>query len=491
MCERHQEPAKGGIQGGSEEHECYQQLTKGILGKGDTNGGWDRNPRPTEGQRKGADMGRMQEHRQEKGGGLRLQSHNPSLALAGSSEPLCDPRAREISMINSKPFPPAVLQERLQTKITVLELFGGLAGGLEMLLRNRINVNKYIYCDNGREATLVAQRRLGALTLQFPGQLKRESWSEAFTAVPQDVYRMGCRELISAGALGHNQQWIVIGGFECQDLSSAGAGRGFEGQRSVSFFPLLDIVRELQDIQKQQPPIYLIENTAMVAGKKPTFQVQEAYRQICQAIGDPVILDATTVGSHAHHRLRNYWTNLAWAKTLQRALDEIVRDPSIKIEDILPSHLQPQICTRVHQPPYYPANEMNKPIKVLSTLVATVNSYAFRGGGQGMLLNTETGFLVDVPIETRERAMGYHEGATASPDITWGERHKIIGRAFDANAVQCLWAVAVAISLETSNQLVGSATALRSGRGFDIERGATRERVQGQRAWRPSSNRGQ
>ena len=141
-----------------------------------------------------------------------------------------------------------------------------MASGLEMVLRNELTVSRYLYCDKDTAATLVARYRLEALTTQFPNQLTREAWQDAFTATPQDVYQFKRRDLISAGALGHAQQWIIVGGFECQDLSSAGSGRGLEGTRSVSFFPLLNIIGELQDLQRHQPPIYILENTAMLEG---------------------------------------------------------------------------------------------------------------------------------------------------------------------------------------------------------------------------------
>ena len=99
--------------------------------------------------------------------------------------------------------------------------------GLEMVLRNWLRVDRYIYCDKSKESTQVAKHRLEVLTAQFPNQLQREAWKDAFTTTPQDMFEIGRRELISAGALSHDQQWIVVGGFECQDLSPAGHGLGF------------------------------------------------------------------------------------------------------------------------------------------------------------------------------------------------------------------------------------------------------------------------
>ena len=338
-----------------------------------------------------------------------------------------------------------------------------MASGLEMVLRNGLTVSRYLYCDKSAAARQVAKYRLEALTAQFPNQLSREAWQDAFSSTPQDVFQIERRELISAGALGHDQQWIVIGGFECQDLSSAGKGLGFTGSRSVSFFPLLHIIGELQDLQRHQPPIYIIENTAMLEGRTPTPHVRDAYFKICQALGEPVLVDAARFGSYAH-RLRNYWTNLTEAGVLQAALDSADRDPAIDIRTILPPHLTTQECTFVQKAPWYKVNRIGQPSQVLPTLVATKNSFAFRDGGAGMLVDRTLQALVDVPVSVREMALGYQEHATASPDVTMLDRHRIIGSAFDANAMQCLWAIAIAVSKSSPVRLVSAAAGLRSGR---------------------------
>ena len=426
-----------------------------------------------------------QDSGEREGGSWRERDKHKTPTNQNSSQPMAmkkdlsqgqrhrDPQTNRFTRIDSRELQPVELQANLEGRITVFEPFGGMASGLEMVLRNGLTVSRYIYCDNDAAATLVARHRLEALTAQFPNQLTREAWKDAFTSTPQDVFQIKRRDLISAGALGHAQQWIIVGGFECQDLSSAGSGKGFEGTRSISFFPLLNVIGELQDLQRHQPPIYIVENTAMLEGKPPSPAIRQAYKEICEALGKPVLVDAARFGSHAH-RLRNYWTNLVAPATLQQALDKAQRDPTISIRDILPQELETQSCIKTHGAPWYVVNRIGESTRVLPTLVATVNSYAFRNGGAGMLVNRKTRELVDVPIETRELAMGYQEGATAAPGVTFQERHKVIGSAFDANAMQCLWAIATAITRTSPVRLRGNAATLRSGKNKEQETTASR-----------------
>lgn len=359
-----------------------------------------------------------------------------------------------VDSIDTRPTPPETLLKIQQSGISVLELFGGLMGGLTMLLRNGIKVNRYVYCDIEHDVRAIARHRLSKLSRQYPSLLPVEAWAEAFS-LPQDVYQINLRHLsgLVTSPGSEDAVWCIIGGFECQDLSPAGKGRGFDGFRSTSFFPLLNIIGEMQHLLPSRPPLYFVENTAMMAIKNPTTAVQEAYEAICNSIGEPILLDAARVGSYAH-RLRNYWTNLANTRDIQSNLDLIQRDPSLQLSDILdpiPGR-GPQLCDRVNQPPWYRANVKGAPLKVLPTLVATHRSYAFRHGGAGLLLHSIEGNTAysELTIEERERALGYETGATECPGASFLIRHQVTGRSFDANATSSLWAIGTHIALNNS-----------------------------------------
>ncbi|KIY99053.1 Retrovirus-related Pol polyprotein from transposon gypsy [Monoraphidium neglectum] len=133
--------------------------------------------------------------------------------------------------------------------ITVYEPFGGLCAGLEAALRAGVKVGRYIYADTAAVAQKVARFRLQSLAALYPAQLSPTACDDAFVTLPQDIYAT-TPEAIQAAVRQAPGPWLVVAGWECQDLSNAGGGAGLE-----------------------------------------------------------VLLDAARFGSYAH-RLRNFWTNL-------------------------------------------------------------------------------------------------------------------------------------------------------------------------------------
>jgi len=53
-------------------------------------------------------------------------------------------------------------------------------------------------------------------------------------------------------------QWIITGGFPCQDISIAGKGKGIEGERSNLWFEMWRIIRDLR------PQYTIIENVGAI-----------------------------------------------------------------------------------------------------------------------------------------------------------------------------------------------------------------------------------
>jgi hypothetical protein len=89
--------------------------------------------------------------------------------------------------------------------------------------------------------------------------------ADTFTALPQDVTQIDRDVLLAAGAYNTatSAQWLVIAGWECQDLSPAGDGAGLAGPRSSTFTDLTRIIVLLQLVQPSRPPAYIVENAAM------------------------------------------------------------------------------------------------------------------------------------------------------------------------------------------------------------------------------------
>jgi hypothetical protein len=214
--------------------------------------------------------------------------------------------------------------------VVLFEPFGGLCAGLEMALRNAIPIHAYIYSDISPVARDVAQHRLQLLQGRYPGLLPASALTHTFTALPQDVWDIEPAQLEQLSQ-HFQRQWLVVGGWECQDLSPAGKSKGLQGDRSSTLAALVRILAALQRCQPQFPPAYVIENTAMQYNfRSEQVRVQD-FNLICQALGQPTCLDATRFDSLAH-RVRNYWTNLCTPPQMAATVEQVQRTPGLQVE---------------------------------------------------------------------------------------------------------------------------------------------------------------
>lgn len=336
--------------------------------------------------------------------------------------------------------------------VVLLELFGGIAAGLEMVLRNGIKVVRYLYCDIDPVARRVAAHRLHQLSAQYPALFPLESFSNAFTALPQDVWRIDTAALLSAG-VDDNRQWLVVAGWECTDLSPAGLGAGLHGPRSSTFFPLKGIIGAMQQLQQQKPPGYFLENTYLdfdfgkVARNMPIDR-----SLIHHGIGHPITCDAAQFGSYAH-RLRHYWTNLCASETLQICINSVHRPAGLFVHDILLPGRSVLPVVVSDKRPFYVCNLQHEARCAFPTFVTVVNSRAFRPGCPGSVIDSALrGYTEPCPDE-REVAMGFDQGCTrvpnriGQPDVSERHRHVLTGRAMDINAVSALFALCLRSSL--------------------------------------------
>lgn len=321
--------------------------------------------------------------------------------------------------------------------VVLYEPFGGLGAGLEMLLRMGVRVKRYLYSDTCEDARAVITHRIKHLSARYPHLLPPTTAGHLFH-FPQNVYQVTSEDFVKAGA-AKGDQWIVVAGWECQDLSLAGKGQGLRGRRSRSFFPLVDMLGTLQLLQQDTPPAYIIENTHFQQHANDQVALTD-FGIICGMLGAPVVLDAAQFGSYAH-RVRNFWTNLADTALIQRAVRDVVRSPQRLLTHILPDHLTPLPVDITDVPPRYVCNRKGEPMRALPCLVAHHCSRAFRDLGPGMLYNRHTHQVVQPDIRIREMAMGYAAGSTAAPGLCDATRQEILGRAMDAYCMQFLYAV--------------------------------------------------
>jgi site-specific DNA-cytosine methylase len=175
--------------------------------------------------------------------------------------------------------------------VIMYEPFEGLCAGLEMVLRCGIPVARYLYSDIDPVAQSVARVRIEALHIQYGVLLPSEAFKIPF-ALPQDINLVPSGNVLKLGAYDHDNQWMVVAGWKCQDLSPDEKGKGLAGPRLSTFYPLVNLCATLQLLQPALPPAFMFENTAMQTHKDPNISVRD-FEVICSIIGQPVLLDAT------------------------------------------------------------------------------------------------------------------------------------------------------------------------------------------------------
>ncbi len=171
--------------------------------------------------------------------------------------------------------------------IVLYEPFGGMCAGLEMTLRCNIPVHRYYYSDIDPVARSLAVTRLQSLHSRFPSLLPTIAFQHAFV-LPQNIKDVDSESLLKVG-VNNGRQWLVIAGWECQDLSNAGSGKGLQGRHSSTFFPLMDLCASLQLLQPRLSPAFIFENTSIQTHRNKNIAV-DVFNLIYSVIGKPVLL---------------------------------------------------------------------------------------------------------------------------------------------------------------------------------------------------------
>eukprot|EP00878_Enallax_costatus_P000909 GHUV01001039.1.p1 GENE.GHUV01001039.1~~GHUV01001039.1.p1 ORF type:complete len:2125 (+),score=442.77 GHUV01001039.1:122-6376(+) len=385
-----------------------------------------------------------------------FQSTAPVPALPGKYEGQPDQhQLKPTQQLNTSDCSLTFFPAALEHGIVLWEPFGGLCAGLEMALRNGFTVKQYYYSDTDPTAQRVARHRIRVLQSMYPLQLPEDALQSAFNALPMDVAAVKSQHLTAAVSANTGTPWLIVAGWPCQDLSTAGSSKGLAGNRSGLLSELVRVVGMLQQLLPQLPPAYLIENVPFQHHYNQLISAVD-FNTTTQIIGSPVTIDAAQFGSFAH-RLRNYWTNLCAPNLLTSTLEFVKRPTGRTVQSILSPNRQAQPVLKSDQPPQYPCNKVNQPRSAWPTLVATNQSYAFRPGQPGSVMDTTdpANPRWDEPTAVeREVALGYLPGSTAAEGISELQRRQVLGQCIDANAAQAIMAIAKAWWLRQATQSV-------------------------------------
>lgn len=142
-------------------------------------------------------------------------------------------------------------------------------------------------------------------------------------------------------------QWLLVAGWPCQDLSTAGKSQGCKAAGLGSCLSLCRCWVQYSRFSPVQSPAYLLENVA--------FQNHHKSNIACSNIGQPVVIDSAQFGSLAH-RVGKYWTNLCQPCLLAPTLQFVQRPPNTTVQSVLPQHRVPQPVLKSDTAPQYPCN---------------------------------------------------------------------------------------------------------------------------------------
>ncbi|XRB15552.1 reverse transcriptase [Pseudoscourfieldia marina] len=331
--------------------------------------------------------------------------------------------------------------------VVIVDMYGGMGGGLHAALYAGLHVRKYVHIDKDE----AAQKFIDADTRELQWKWVQQLGAAAF----YDIFSAGHEvEAVARGELGWldqvqtehpNTTLMVFAGWPCQDLSDAGTQRGLEGENSgTQYRAMMQAMDQIKE-RWRSPMAYVVENVAFQYAVARQEARQREFREVCSQLGRPVVVDAALLGSAAR-RVRNVWTNTCEPGLLQAALDHAGRPPwSRTFKECLLDGSTPQKSRSMRHP-----NRMNEVMVAAPTVMATPGSYSFSHGGPGMVLGTN-GALREPTIEEKERLMGYLGGVT-SKEIATGvwlnerQRLRLIGNAWDAIAMEAVLACAKLIN---------------------------------------------
>eukprot|EP00854_Cymbomonas_tetramitiformis_P034710 gene34710-biopygen35925 len=233
--------------------------------------------------------------------------HSGGSPAVYSDETMEGGKLRVPKKIDTRVVDRSFFQEAREEGVVCYEPCGGLCAGLEMLLRCGVKVNKYLYQDISAFSQAVARARCMALSRRHPDLF--HAGAVHLEQLPSNIEDTSLIDLVHAGALS-GDQWVMVCGYPCQDLSPAGKLAGLEGKHSRLFYQAVRILSTLQQLQPQRPPAYVLENVSPLSHRENSKIRKEVFRPIINSVvGQPVSFDAARADSYAH-RLRAYWSNL-------------------------------------------------------------------------------------------------------------------------------------------------------------------------------------
>ncbi len=182
------------------------------------------------------------------------------------------------------------------------------------------------------------------------------------------------------------------------------------------------MLRHLQ-IHQARALTYILENVPLLGDTRS--HVMANVHEIRSWIGPAVLLDATKVGSHAHHP-RLWWTNLLLKEVLKRAHEIVLRSFHLIVDSILNIGRRYQVVRVLDKSPMAVVNQVGQLRMALPTFVSFSTSHAYREGGPRLVWDTCSQWLVEPNTDENERVMGFPIGVTSVLSIYEASHRQVL-----------------------------------------------------------------
>ena len=319
-----------------------------------------------------------------------------------------------MSELVSTVIQPAVEMQGNQRVISHLcELCGGgTLAALTAAMNNNIKVLKYTYIHIDPAAFYLAETIVHRFLMTKPHLLSSGAlvgWS----SLPQDVHKLSAKSFVNLPPVT-----LMSITPPCTPFSVAGNRAGWDSKASSVFIKCVNLARDLYNAQHGKLT-WVIEN---VPGSV-------SFTAIREALGDPIMLNATNLGSSAM-RGTAIWTNAAQLRYLAQHYEGTSRrNTSPTITDLL-HKLQMPLWTAPNPNQHYFPKFLSRP--------GSWNFRISKNGtpGRGMLLFK--GKPMEPCAEIREAAMGMPVGHTHCEGLDAAQRLRLLGACMDHNVATWL-----------------------------------------------------
>ena len=147
-------------------------------------------------------------------------------------------------------------------------------------------------------------------------------------------------------------------------------------------------------------PRYIFENVPLLGDSRD--KVSESKHYVCQHLGEPVFVDAASIGSYAQ-RPRWIWTNLASSFSLAATFSAVPPPLYQKVDDILDPNQTSLPVAQDDLPPLALVNKVGAPQQAFLTFMTFPQSFASRDRGPGMVWDAHTKTHCELIANERER----------------------------------------------------------------------------------------